>query len=217
MYCCILSAASHLTSCQGTRLYMSIELLVALFTLTTEMHPWRENYKDLKHEVQHDLEVFYMVVLFLCLLYEWPHAWKDLGNYVTPGTSLLPEKDILPLCAILWLSGQEQLNLTNIRLCFLALCTGPGFAVMVVPHFLEYFAPMAPYLEQICALLCGTLMACTNALLLFPTTKIFGRSFSRPWRPYLKPLVCSLGLWNLPRIFIARSPLRVSGLATNRL
>lgn len=97
-----------------------------------------------------------MVVLSLCLLYERPHARKSLGDYVKPGASLLPERDILPLCAVLWLSGQEQLNLTNIRLRFLVLCTGAGFAVMVVLHFSEYFAPMAPYLERIHALLYGT-------------------------------------------------------------
>jgi len=134
---------------------MSIELLVVSLIYINKNHPWRVDYWDLKHKVQHDLEASYMVLLSICLLYERPHTWKGLADYNIPGATLLPEGDVLPFCAILWLSGQEELNLANIRLHYLTLCTGPGFAVMVAPHVLEYFAPMVPYLERIHQLLYG--------------------------------------------------------------
>jgi hypothetical protein len=144
-----------LTHCQGTRPFMAIELLVTSLVHTSEKHPWRESYENLKHEIQHDLEAFYMVLVSLCILYERPHARKGLNDYNMPGASLLPEEDVLPFCAVLWLTDQEELVMSNIRLRYLALCTGQGFSMMVEPYLSDYFAPIGPYLQQIRALLYG--------------------------------------------------------------
>ncbi|KAF8558289.1 hypothetical protein OG21DRAFT_1481555 [Imleria badia] len=139
----------------GTRPFMAVELLVASLVHTDKKHPWRESYQDIKHEIRHDLEAFYMVLVSLCLLYERPHARKGLNDYATPGAPLLPEEDVLPFCAVLWLMGQEELIMSNIRLRYLALCTSRGFTTMVEPYLSDYFAPIAPYLQRIRALLYG--------------------------------------------------------------
>lgn len=134
---------------------MAIELLVASFVHTCKKHPWRESYWNLKHEVRHDLEAFYMVLVSICLLYERPHVRKGFTDYNKPGAPLLAEERTLPFCAVIWLTGQEELVLSNIRLRYLALCTSQGFGTMVKPYLSDYFAPVAPYLEQIRALLYG--------------------------------------------------------------
>ncbi|KAF8415207.1 hypothetical protein L210DRAFT_3657822 [Boletus edulis BED1] len=139
----------------GTRPYMAIELLVASLVHTGEKSPWMKTYETLEHEERHDLEAFYMVLVSLCLLYDRPHAQKGLNEYAKDGASLLPEADVLPLCAVLWLTGQEELVLSNIRLRYVALCTSVGFTALIIPHLSEYFVPVAPYLERIRAHLFG--------------------------------------------------------------
>lgn len=96
-----------------------------------------------------------MVLISLCILYEEPHRPKDFADHKKTDSWLLPEGLILPLSAVLWLTGGENNDLSSIRTRFLNLCTSNGLAGSIFPYISTYFQPLCPFLERLRMMLFG--------------------------------------------------------------
>lgn len=97
---------------------MAIKLLVATLVYTArEEHPWGKDYRDLKHEVRHDLESFYMMLVSLSISFA-----NDRMHERALATTLCHAFARRSLTSF-WLTGQEELNISDVKLRYLASCT----------------------------------------------------------------------------------------------
>lgn len=123
---------------------MSIEMLDA--TLSLDRGDQNDDEPAVPmHEVRHDLDAFYMVLVSLCLLFERPHQPKGLWCHREPSARYLRPNEVLP----------EACNEHTLRDRFLTFSTRMGFWGKISPCLSPYFQPIGQYLERIRRLIYG--------------------------------------------------------------